>query len=232
MAVTTASGCVEAMWSTLRRPSSAAGSGSALAAALAVTGVLVAVVAAARATGAGGTPRARRAALGGAVLAGASLLVTGHTRSAEPAWLVLTADAVHVAAGLTWVGGVLGLAVVLAGGSDASARQATATASRFSAAAGWTVLALAVTGTVLGWRLVGGLPALVSTGYGQLLLIKVAVVLGVVAVAAWNRFVHLPRLLARPDAAARAGLQSALQTEAALLLLVLVVTGVLTSLSP
>ena len=71
-----------------------------------------------------------------------------------------------------------------------------------------------------------------STGYGQLLLIKVAVVLGVVAVAAWNRFVHLPRLLARPDAAARAGLQSALQTEAALLLLVLVVTGVLTSLSP
>ncbi|WP_309126205.1 copper resistance protein CopC [Kocuria sp.] len=210
----------------------AAGSGSALAAVLTTAGVLTAALAAPRAAGRGGGRLARGAALGGAGLAGASLVVIGHTRSAEPAWLVVPADAVHVAAGLVWVGGILGLVTVLGRTSDASPRQATLTLSRFSAVAGWVVLALAATGLLLGWRILGGPGALVSTGYGRILLLKIAVVLGVVAVAAWNRFVHLPRVLTRPDSRVLADLQSTIQGEGALLVLVLAVTGVLTSLSP
>lgn len=211
---------------------SAAGSGAALAAALATAGLLVAVLAAPRATGRGGTGATRAVALGGAGLAAASLLVTGHTRSAEPGWLVLAAGAVHVVAGLTWTGGLLGVVTALRAGADVPTRQLATTLARFSAVAGWVVLALAATGLALGWRILGSTEALVSTGYGRLLLLKVAVVLGAVLIAARNRFVHLPRVLDRPDPAARAGLRTAVRAEGALLVLVLVFTGTLTTLSP
>jgi putative copper export protein len=74
---------------------------------------------------------------------------------------------------------------------------------------------------ILGWRILGDAEALVTTGYGRLLLLKVLVVAGVVGVAAWNRWRLLPRVRARSDPAARDDLRSALHTEGALLLFVL-----------
>lgn len=91
---------------------------------------------------------------------------------------------------------------------------------------------LVVAGVVLGWRILGGVEALVATGYGQLMPIRSAVVTGAAGVAAWNRYVLLPRLLACPDPEARAALRPALRAAGAFLLFVLVLTGVLTSLSP
>jgi copper transport protein len=203
-----------------------------LAAALTVAGVLIAVVAVPWATTG---PRARSAcvvALAGAGVAAVSLVLTGHTRSAEPGWLVIPADAVHVAAGITWVGGLLGLTVVLARASDTPVQQATTTLVRFSTAAAWVVLALALTGTALGWRVLGDLQSLVGTGYGQMLLIKLALVVLIVLVAAWNRFVLLPRVLAGDDSQAMASLSSTIQGEAVVLGLILLITGILANLSP
>ena len=203
-----------------------------LAAVLTVVGVLAAVLAAPRATGGPRTSMGRIVALAGAIVAGLSLVVTGHTRSVEPGWLVVTADAVHVAAGITWVGGLLGLIIVLGRTSDTPAPDAATVLARFSAAAGWVVAAVAATGLILGWRILGSGQALVSTGYGQLLLIKVTLVLLVVFVAAWNRYVLLPRVLTGDDSSAMGSMRSAIQGEAVILGLVLLVTGVLTSLSP
>ena len=71
-----------------------------------------------------------------------------------------------------------------------------------------------------------------STGYGQLLLVKIVLVGLVVAVAGWNRYVLLPGVLTATDPQAPDRLRSAVQGEAVVLGLVLLITGVLTHLSP
>ncbi|MFF0905482.1 UNVERIFIED_CONTAM: copper resistance protein CopC [Kocuria sp. CPCC 205316] len=199
---------------------------------LTVAGVLTAVLAAPLATKGGTTALYRAAALGGAGVAGVSLVLTGHTRSTEPGWLVIPADAVHIAAGIIWVGGLLGLVIVLGRASDTPPGQGATTLARFSTAAAWVVTALAVTGLILSWRILGSLGALVTTGYGQMLLIKLALALLVVLVAAWNRFALLPRVLTGNDTGALSDLHSAVQGEAVVLGLILLITGVLTSMSP
>lgn len=69
-------------------------------------------------------PWCRRTRTGHALTAVVLLLgvvapaVTGHTRSVEPGWLVVAADLLHVAVAATWLGGLVGLLLVLrAGGS-------------------------------------------------------------------------------------------------------------------
>lgn len=203
----------------------------ALAAGLTSVGLLVAIVASPMVNPRAGATR-RSLAVAGVTLAGTSLLIGGHTRSFGPVWLVLTADAVHVLAGIVWVGGVVGLVLTMAAGSDASSRRTAATTSRFSIGAAATVAAVAVAGLTLGWRILGSLGALTSTAYGKTLLVKTALVLVVLALAAYNRWVLLPRTAADPDRATPAPLVAAVRVEAALLVAVLLTTGFLTGQSP
>ena len=67
---------------------------------------------------------------------------------------------------------------------------------------------LVVAGSFLAWRIAGSWGALLDTGYGALLLVKVLLVAVAVAIAAWNRFSVLPRLrdaARRSDEARRGG---------------------------
>lgn len=172
--------------------------------------------------------RGRAAATVGAALALASLPLTGHTRSFGPAWLVVGSDVLHVLAGSLWFGGLLGLFLTLrspAVDTPAAAR----TVARFSTAAAWLVLTLAVSGTLLAWRILPGPAALGTTGYGLTLLAKVATVGCVLAVAAWNRFRLVPRVA---GSGSRSLLRRTVGVEAAVLLLALSLTGVLVSQSP
>jgi len=87
----------------------------------------------------------------------------------------------------------------------------------------------------MGWRILGAWAPLVDTTYGRLLLVKVGVALVVVAVAAWNRYRLLPRVTGSGhDAGRRASyvLSRAVVLEAALLVVLLGVTGFLTSEPP
>ena len=59
-----------------------------------------------------------------------------------------------------------------------------------------------MTGSINTWYLAGSIPALADTDYGRLLLIKVALFLAMVAIAAVNRFWLTPRLVR--DASANA----------------------------
>jgi len=211
---------------------------STLAGALGLTGLLAATLLAPRAA------RETRAAwpagvvLGASALALASLVLVGHTRTYGPPWLVVTADALHVVAGAVWLGGVLGLALVLAPSAHVDPRRAAVTVARFSALGAWVVLALAVTGTVLGWRVLGSLDALVSTAYGRSLLVKVGLAVCLVGLAAWNRYRLVPAVRGRgpaggpTGATARRRLGRTVTAEAVLLAVVLAVTGLLVSRSP
>ena len=89
---------------------------------------------------------------------------------------------------------------------------------------------------MLAWRIAGSWSALLDTGYGALLLVKVLLVAVVIAVAAWNRFSVLPRL---HDASRRRDRRDAAAlvvrttfAEAAVLVAVLLVTGFLVDRSP
>jgi copper transport protein len=102
--------------------------------------------------------------------------------------------------------------------------------------AGGLVLTVALSGSVLAWQILGDWSAFVDTTYGLLLLVKIGIALVVVAVAAWNRFRLLPqvrRATGFDDRGRTAGRVSrAVAAEAALLVVLLGVTGFLVSQSP
>ena len=107
------------------------------------------------------------------------------------------ADVLHLIAAAAWVGALLPLIVLFAaaGADDASLAIARTATTRFSILGIVSVGTLLVTGIVNTFYLAGSVAALRGTDYGRLLLIKIAVFLAMVAIAAVNRFRLTPRLL-------------------------------------
>jgi copper transport protein len=212
-------------------------------------------------------------ALYGGLVATGSLVLFGHALQSSNPWLTVPADVVHVAVGAVWLGGLVGLIIVLRQqavanraaardgvttvartatvdiGFDESARvpvHATvasagttvleregvttavldegngngngpgddrsdaggpahpddgtgldgtfAVVGRFSNAAAISVVLLGVAGIVLGVVQVGSVHGLFTTSYGQLLLVKLAIVAVILAMAGFNRYRLLPAL--------------------------------------
>jgi putative copper export protein/mono/diheme cytochrome c family protein len=138
----------------------------------------------------------------------ASLAWAGHGgANAGPAGVFqVVVDALHLAAAGAWIGGLLPFAMVMACAlrtrSEAWNLVAADITRRFSAFGVVVVVVLLLTGVSNTWFLVGSLPRLLGTTYGQLLLLKIALVIAMVAVAAVNRLVLMPRLR---DAAGASG---------------------------
>ncbi|KRA39085.1 MULTISPECIES: copper resistance CopC/CopD family protein [unclassified Nocardioides] len=176
---------------------------------------------------------ARWAASVAVLLAGVSPVLVGHSRSVEPVVVMLLTDVVHVMAGLVWLGGLIALAMVL-GPLRGRARDTGLVLSRFSGLAAGSVVLLAASGMLMAWRILGAWQPLVDTAYGRLLLGKIGVAAVVVAVAAWNRFRLLPPVLAPGEGAGpvSGSVRVAVRVEAALLVLLLALTGLLTQHSP
>ena len=194
-----------------------------------------------RGSTAGGAAR-RMAAIASGLVAGAGFTASGHSRSTTPETLVVLVDAVHVAAGAVWVGGLLGLILAIrrhrarATSSDASADAATAAANvvaRFSRVATWALLAVVAAGLTLAWAEVRAVRAITSTTYGWLLVAKVSAVGAVLLVAAYNHVRLTPAVQARPTSAQRWSLlRRTVGTELAVLLGVLALTSVLVDTVP
>ncbi|RLV57185.1 hypothetical protein D9V41_00570 [Aeromicrobium phragmitis] len=174
--------------------------------------------------------RLRHAPLtGGAIgLTLGSLIIVGHTRSYGPFWLVLAADLLHVAAAATWIGGVIGLLIVLR--SRPRTTDAAETVSRFSSLAAWAVLLLGLTAAALYWRIAGSIEGLWETTYGRLVLAKLAATVIVAAIGGWNRRTLVPRVEQSKDAART--LRRTLAAEAALLAVVVGLTSALVGAAP
>ncbi|WP_031524191.1 copper resistance CopC/CopD family protein [Streptomyces sp. NRRL F-5123] len=168
--------------------------------------------------------RHRRAGAAGAVPLALLLALTWSETSHAPgeplAPLAMLVTALHVTAMAVWAGGVATLAVLLV--RHRGPELATA-ARRFTRLALAAVGVLIATGTYQAWRLLGSFGALTGTHYGRLLLLKSALVLAVLAVAAL-RHAH-----GRPSPAAPA---RTVLAELAGLTAVLVVTVLLTSTAP
>ncbi|HTT93081.1 MAG TPA: CopD family protein, partial [Solirubrobacterales bacterium] len=169
--------------------------------------------------------------------------LSGHGSSQPPIALNFTANALHVAAMAVWLGGLAALLLVL----PAATRAATVAADRGRLLAGplarFSTLALAMvalimlTGLVQAYVYVRHLDDLLSTGYGRAVLAKFLLLLGVIAIAAYNRRTSVPRLeaiAARGESPGRPGilLRRALRAEVALLAVVIGVTAALASYAP
>jgi putative copper resistance protein D len=130
--------------------------------------------------------RVETAVLGAAALA--ALGTASHAAAVEPdAAAAIASDAAHLLGAGLWAGGLPALLLLLrAAARDAGADgrpYAVLTVRRFSRMALILVVALAVTGGFIAVVHVGSVGALLGTRYGRLLLLKLALVLGVVAVA-------------------------------------------------
>ena len=114
------------------------------------------------------------------------------------------ADVLHLIAASAWVGALLPLIVLFAaaGADDASLAMAQTATTRFSILGVVSVGTLLVTGIVNTFYLAGSVSALLHTDYGRLLLIKIALFLAMVAIAAVNRFRLTPQLVQRASIAA------------------------------
>ena len=133
----------------------------------------------------------------------ATLAWAGHAAAGQgrDRFIQLASDAVHLLAAGAWLGALPGLAMLL---GDARPREVAVGATRrFSMLGLASVGALALTGFVNTWYLVGTVPALLGTDYGRLLLAKIALFAVMVVLAAVNRFDLTPRLAAEDDRALR-----------------------------
>ena len=143
---------------------------------------------------------ARWVALAAALGLLVSIAWTGHAGSTagEIGIVHLIADAFHLVAAAAWIGGVASLALLLVVASRRQAHGWTLlaqdAAQRFSALGIVSVTTLLMSGVVNSVILVGSLHALLVTGYGRLLMLKIALFAVMLGFAAVNRFRLTPGL--------------------------------------
>jgi len=176
-----------------------------------------------------GEGRIRAALAGlGTVLMVTGLLVTGHAAVAEPRLLFLAAMAVHALTVAFWIGSVAGLAFLL---GDAGPVEAAPVVRGFSARAVPAVTLLLLAGLALAAIQLGSLHALATTGYGRVLVGKLAAVALLLGLAAANKWRFTPRL-AVGDAVAHRRLRRFVALELGVMAGVLLLTAILVQAAP
>jgi copper transport protein len=125
------------------------------------------------------------AAVGGAAIAiGASL--GGHAAASEHLRVLgVIMDALHVVGAAGWLGSLLWLALSLPTVSTRERGVATIVNAFSPAALGFAAL-VTITGVVGAWLRLGALSFLWSSSYGQVLLVKLALLTGVAVVGLYN----------------------------------------------
>ena len=107
-------------------------------------------------------------------------VLTGHSEESGYHHLAVVSLLLHVVAAAVWVGGLLALGWIAVVGS----RRLPHGVRRFSALAAWCLAIIVVSGAVNAAIRLGGFAALVTTGYGALVLVK-ATAAGVLGVLGW-----------------------------------------------
>lgn len=164
----------------------------------------------------------RRLAVLGAVSIIAATAVAGHAAAQS-----LVAGAIvgaHVAAAAWWTGGLL----LLLGASRGAAPRFLVVLDRFSRQAVWAILLLLAAGAWVVVELVGLSLSALNTGYGWTIVAKVLVAGGALSIAMYNRARLTPAVREGTPGAMRR-LRNNISAELALIAVVVVATGVLTT---
>ena len=128
------------------------------------------------------------------------MAAAGHASAAEGVilFIQLAMDGLHLLAAGVWLGGLIPLAMFFSW-AKASREPSTLiiaqeTTASFSRLGFVSVTVLLVTGLFNAWYLVGGVPALLGTDYGHLLLAKLGILIPLIGLASRNRWRLKPRL--------------------------------------
>ena len=147
--------------------------------------------------------------------------------------IALVADVAHVTAAAVWVGGLAALVLALVWAGTERWELAASAVPRFSGLAVVAVSWLIASGTISGYLQVRALRGLWETTYGQLLLVKLGLVLPLLALGLYNNRRAVPRLRERlASAAERALFLRTVGAELALMVAIVSVTAVLVSEPP
>lgn len=154
--------------------------------------------------------------------------------------VAVTADIIHLFAASVWIGGLFILTLVLfpaLHGASAEQRRAVLAVAipRFSVLGLISWASMGLTGFYAGWLHVGNLEALRSTDYGQSLLIKLGLLVGILILAATNLLLIERRIIRNrapevPIWSKR--LRWTVALEVVLVIGVLIAVGQMTSLQP
>ena len=161
----------------------------------------------------------------GVIIAVWSFDHVGHV-SGRDTTLLDIALTLHLLAVALWIGVLTPLKRLAS--SPATYASAADVGHRFGVVAMVTVPALIIAGGYMGYELAGSLEALVGTGYGQALIIKVLLVGLLLGLAAANKLRFIPALRAG-DPAAAGHLSKSISVEWLVILAVLGTTAVLTT---
>jgi putative copper resistance protein D len=183
----------------------------------------------------GVAPLSAAALVGGLAFAGHAAAGTG-----VESFIQQGADVLHLLAAAAWVGALVPLAVLLGAAAsfrgESSLALARAATLRFSTLGIASVATVLASGIVNTWELAGSVPALIGTDYGRLLLVKVALFVVMVSVAAVNRLRLTPRLIQDRDDFARQNALRQLRNnsliEAGIGAVILLIVGALGTLPP
>jgi copper transport protein len=170
-------------------------------------------------------------------LLGAAILILsesfiGHTASIEPRVLMALSDAVHLTAASIWAAGAWLLAATLWRRNRRNEPlNAELLATRFSLLATWSLVAVAVSGTVLAWAILDQPSALWASEFGRLLLGKVVVVIVIGSIGLHNQRTLLPALVTGDESSAQR-FRTTIAIESLLFVVVLLITSLLVIASP
>lgn len=169
------------------------------------------------------------------LLIAANVLLTFSLTSHSAAlnnWLLVIIDWLHIAAMITWVGGLIPLILAIRAlrGIDGGGEKIRKLVVRFSLIAVISVIVLVASGIYRGQVLTKIPEAVTETTYGNMLIIKTAIVAVMLVFGAINLLILSPRLQSGESAVRWLG--RSVRSELGLSLVVLLVTGILTSVAP
>jgi putative copper resistance protein D len=154
---------------------------------------------------AGRAPRRRGVGLSSLLATFALLLVgtlawSGHAAGTESVrgLVHFGGDVFHLVSASAWVGGLVPLLIFIgprALGSEPSLFDCFQTLRRFSSLATWSVGVLVLSGALNTWFMTNGLHAFFGTDYGDLVLVKIALLVVMLGFGAANRYWLTPQLL-------------------------------------
>jgi putative copper export protein/mono/diheme cytochrome c family protein len=142
---------------------------------------------------------------------------------------LIGSEVIHLLAAGAWLGGLLPLFITI----GTLPHEAAATACRSFTPVGLSaVVVLGGTAILQVTELMGGVAGLFGTGYGQVALIKLALFIVLLALAALNRLALTERLAGPTPDAARRRMRASIATEAVLGAAVVVTAGFLATHAP
>lgn len=165
------------------------------------------------------------ATLAGALLVCLSFLAIGHS-TGQPRLLLAPLLLLHLLGIAFWIGA---LAPLYRAAGTMEPLAAAALMHRFGRLAGWAVAVLLLAGLGLAILLVGSIQALTDSGYGRLLLVKIALVAALLVLAAGNKLRLVPALR-QGKAATVARLRRSIAAEMLLAALIVLLTASLVTL--